>query len=35
MKRKRKHGFRARIKTHSGKKVIKRRIARKRKRIAI
>ncbi|MCL5432499.1 MAG: 50S ribosomal protein L34 [Patescibacteria group bacterium] len=35
IKRKRKHGYRARIKSHAGKKVIKRRIARKRKRIAI
>jgi len=35
IKRKRKHGFRARKKTHSGRKVIKRREKKGRKRIAV
>ncbi|MBI2031597.1 MAG: 50S ribosomal protein L34 [Candidatus Levybacteria bacterium] len=35
IKRKRKHGFRARTKTYSGEKVIKRRRKKGRKRIAI
>lgn len=35
VKRKRKHGFLARKKTHGGREVIKRRVKRGRKRIAI
>lgn len=35
LKRKRKHGFLARIKTHGGRKVIKRRRNKKRKRMAV
>lgn len=35
LKRKRKHGFLARVKTHNGRKVIKRRRNKKRKRMAV
>ncbi len=35
LKRKRKHGFLSRVKTNGGKKVLKRRIAKNRKRITI
>ena len=35
IKRKRKHGFRSRMKTHGGKKVVKRRRDKKRERIAV
>ncbi|OGH10129.1 MAG: 50S ribosomal protein L34 [Candidatus Levybacteria bacterium RBG_16_35_6] len=35
IKRARKHGFRARVKTHSGKLVLKRRRLKSRKRLAV
>ncbi|MDP3940716.1 MAG: 50S ribosomal protein L34 [bacterium] len=35
VRRKRKHGFLQKMKTHAGKKVLKRRMAKKRKRLAL